>query len=89
MLRVHLCAAGSYIISDVGLTAYEGAIAQLTNYTNIALAAKILAVEAFHATAVRLKLFESGALPLKPYTTQIVDVAQVLFAASQLPPAGP
>ena len=68
--------AASYILSDVGLTAYEGAITMLTNYTNIALAAKIIAVEAYHATAVRLKLFESGALPLKPYTTQIVDVAQ-------------
>ena len=84
----HACAcAASYILSDVGLTAYEGAIAQLTNYTNIALAAKIIAVEAYHATAVRLKLFESGALPLHPYTTQIVDVAQVLTPVLSMSPA--
>ena len=51
---------GAYIFEDVGVTAYAGAAALLTNPDNIAYGASVLAVEAEHAGCIRAYLAGAG-----------------------------
>ncbi|BCI71840.1 hypothetical protein SUS17_2369 [Sphingomonas sp. S17] len=64
---------GAYLFEDVGVTAYMGGVALLSNKTFIEAAAGIHAAEAYHAGLVRTTLYRKG-----------VTTASLITAAGQI-----
>ncbi len=70
---------GAFIFEDVGVTAYHGAATSLSNPAYLAAAAGILAVEAYHASEVRLQLYQRG----MEYPTDKISALRAQLSGAQ------
>eukprot|EP00891_Asterochloris_glomerata_P003704 jgi/Astpho2/3704/Aster-04892 len=69
----------AYVFEDVGVTAYNGAIPDIMAAEYVSAAASILAIEAYHAGAIRKTLFDSADVAT-PYGPTVADVANAISA---------
>ena len=77
---------GAYVFEDVGVTAYHGAASLLTTPSNLATAAGILAVEAYHAGLVRttINYIDPAGANIAGYTNLISTLRASLSQAGLL-----
>jgi hypothetical protein len=82
---------GAYIFEDVGVTAYSGAAPLLTVPANLAAAAGILGVEAYHAGLIRTSIFiadPTGTVGLQTDTQQVSAARMKLDGSSTVDDIG-
>ena len=75
--------AGAFLFEDVGVTAFYGAIPQITDKNNLQLLAGISPVEAYHAAILRTLLYNKGLDIVQPYNIRVFDFVQVTLSAQQ------
>lgn len=77
---------GAYVFEDVGVTAYHGAAPLLTTPSNLATAAGILAVEAYHAGLIRttINYIDPDGTTIASYTNLISKLRASLSQAALL-----